>query len=280
MLEVFTMNKQLKVSVASIAMGLTLLSFTPIHAVNSNSWINKDKCWTYQENGTKIVNCWKKINGNWYRFDENGYMKVGWFFDEQYKGWYYLKADGAMRTGWLKSGTKWFFLNESGKMVKGWYKYNNSWYYFDDKLNGGAMRSNSWIEGFDITKISLVDVFKNTENLKYYYVDKTGRFIDGKKFTGHNGVWREDSFIQPDGSKIVGPGIIDGKLLLFPEGKLNKGYLSNPLNDDLVFSDSNGEVKFVEKMKLNDKNEMVTKNGDLIKYNSESGAITILKSGK
>lgn len=39
----------------------------------------------------------KKINGKWYFFDENGYMKTGWI---KYKTkWYYCDESGAMLTG-------------------------------------------------------------------------------------------------------------------------------------------------------------------------------------
>ena len=38
-------------------------------------WLHADGGWWYLESdGTYPTNCWKKINGVWYRFDANGYM--------------------------------------------------------------------------------------------------------------------------------------------------------------------------------------------------------------
>lgn len=39
------------------------------------------------------MHTWKQINDDWYVFDENGYMRTGWFKDGE--NWYYLKKDGS-----------------------------------------------------------------------------------------------------------------------------------------------------------------------------------------
>ncbi|WP_297423144.1 cell wall-binding protein [Clostridium sp.] len=40
---------------------------------------------------------WKQIDGRWYYFTpDTGVMKLGWFYDEEYKKWYYLNTDGYM----------------------------------------------------------------------------------------------------------------------------------------------------------------------------------------
>lgn len=51
--------------------------------------------WRYlSEGGYYQTDSWKKIEGLWYHFDQNGYMQTGWLLDDG--KWYYLKASGAM----------------------------------------------------------------------------------------------------------------------------------------------------------------------------------------
>lgn len=52
-------------------------------------YLRKDKTFPQTE--------WFKINDNWYYFDESGYMKTGWFTENEASGpWFYLKENGSM----------------------------------------------------------------------------------------------------------------------------------------------------------------------------------------
>ena len=69
----------------------SILAMMPIsvHAElkrDSNGWWNKE--------GDSYSVGWKNIDGEWYCFDSNGYMKTGWIQSEN--KWYYLYDYGAM----------------------------------------------------------------------------------------------------------------------------------------------------------------------------------------
>ena len=41
-----------------------------------------------EKRGTNgIAYAWEQVNGNWWAFDESGYIKTGWMRDEDYGGW-------------------------------------------------------------------------------------------------------------------------------------------------------------------------------------------------
>ncbi len=60
-----------------------------------NEWIKENgKYWYRHVDGSYTTNDWEQIDGKWYFFDSDGWMKTGWI---EYKGkWYYLKSDGSM----------------------------------------------------------------------------------------------------------------------------------------------------------------------------------------
>lgn len=46
---------------------------------SSGQWIQDSKGWWYAHyDGSYSTNAWECINGEWYRFDSNGYMVTGW----------------------------------------------------------------------------------------------------------------------------------------------------------------------------------------------------------
>lgn len=65
-------------------------------AESTGTWeANGDK-WRFRlPDSSYVKGAWRKINNEWYVFDENGYMITGWF----------------------KDGDKWYYLDESGKML-------------------------------------------------------------------------------------------------------------------------------------------------------------------
>lgn len=79
---------------------------------------------------------------SWFAFDENGYMRIGWYQDLSNGGWYYLhdKTDGSlghMYTGWHQISGKWYFFGRDGRMVTGWNWIDGKCYYMD--LSDGYM---------------------------------------------------------------------------------------------------------------------------------------------
>lgn len=101
-------------------------------------WVKKGNKWQYYNANGKIVkNSWKKLKGEWYHFDKNGYMQTGL---KKISGkWYYFEKDGEMETGWEKIKGSWYYFTKSGAMKTGWLKYGNKWYFL--KSSGKMARS-------------------------------------------------------------------------------------------------------------------------------------------
>lgn len=109
-------------------------------------WIKDDQGWWFKmANGSYPKDDWVYIEGFWYRFDPNGYMRTGWFQDKDLK-WYYLKESGAMASEeWVLDQDKWYYLNSDGVMsASQWLLYKGLWYYL---LQNGQMAVNTVIDG-------------------------------------------------------------------------------------------------------------------------------------
>ena len=68
---------------------------------------------------SRVAYTWEQVNGNWWAFDENGYIKTGWLFDDTYGGWFYVDADRGMQTGWIQVQGVWYYLNQVSDGTKG-----------------------------------------------------------------------------------------------------------------------------------------------------------------
>ena len=111
---------------------------------------NPDNYWRLQyvdgsyAKGTKAVDAngnpyedylWEFIDGEWWAFDSNGLAKMGWIYDEKYKGWFYVHIKHGMQTGWICVGDKWYYLdptkaNCEGKMYAA--QWTPDGYYEDE----------------------------------------------------------------------------------------------------------------------------------------------------
>lgn len=111
---------------------------------------NPDNYWRLQyvdgsyAKGTKAVDAngnpyedylWEFIDGEWWAFDSNGLAKMGWIYDEKYKGWFYMHIKHGMQTGWICVGDKWYYLdptkaNCEGKMYAA--QWTPDGYYVDE----------------------------------------------------------------------------------------------------------------------------------------------------
>ncbi|OCA97247.1 DUF4830 domain-containing protein [Clostridium beijerinckii] len=57
-------------------------------------WNQDNNGWWYSD-GSEYSIGWKQIDGEWYYFGNNSYMKTGWFQDKNDK-WYYFNNNGSM----------------------------------------------------------------------------------------------------------------------------------------------------------------------------------------
>ena len=73
-----------------------------------------------EKRGTNgIAYAWEQVNGNWWAFDESGYIKTGWMRDEDYGGWFYLDSEHGMLTGWVLIDGKWYYFHPTSDGRKG-----------------------------------------------------------------------------------------------------------------------------------------------------------------
>ena len=66
-----------------------------------------------------IAYAWEQVNGNWWAFDESGYIKTGWMRDEDYGGWFYFDPEHGMLTDWILIDGKWYYFHPTSDGRKG-----------------------------------------------------------------------------------------------------------------------------------------------------------------
>lgn len=88
------------------------------------TWIQDMNGWWLKKlDGTYPVSQWLMNGGNWYRFDDKGYMMTGWYTDTDGKK-YYLNpvsdgTQGAMKLGWQLIDGKWYYFNQVSDGTRG-----------------------------------------------------------------------------------------------------------------------------------------------------------------
>lgn len=106
-----------------VALALAAAACVSFTAPVSAGWKKDGAGWRYETAaGSSLRGVWEKIDGFWYCFDENGYMKTGWEWWEG--GWYYLTPDyvnrypaGAMLIdAEIVSDGKLYALDRGGRM--------------------------------------------------------------------------------------------------------------------------------------------------------------------
>ena len=139
--------------------------------VVKEGWIQDSTGWYFKNpDGTYPLNTWKKIDGNWFRFNKDGYtLENTWYQDEQ--GYYYwLKSGGYMAIGWQNIGGKWYFFNDVGEMKTGWIQYFDKWYYCTNENGDMVSKEARKIDG------------------KYYYFNENGEMLNRAAiYVGENG---------------------------------------------------------------------------------------------
>ena len=81
-------------------------------------WQQDTSGWRYiQPDGTPAASGWLSVDGTWYWFDGQGYMKTGWLFDGGRT--YYMEESGAMALGWRQIDGNWYYFHEDGGMNTG-----------------------------------------------------------------------------------------------------------------------------------------------------------------
>lgn len=172
--------------VLSLLIAASVITVVPIEA--SAEWKNDDTGWFYKE-GSSYYTGWKQIDG----------------------AWYYFARDFYMRTGWVQDGPSWYYLQNNGVMATGKVPIDGKIYEFDS--------SGKWINsnGTDSTPGPLQDKLKAAPNLSwvtyegnaYFKTINTGVLtgawiIDGYKYMfNKNGVMQKNEYTLKDGTKYL-----------------------------------------------------------------------------
>ena len=145
-------------------------------------WQEENNNWRFYKHNKPVTN-WKKIQGKWYYFNNDGNRLSNTTFDG-----YVFNKDGVMaENGWNFINGKWYFASSSGKISQNkWEKIADSWYYFD---KDGIMLSNTTFDSYLLTKSGAMATngwAKIDQN--WYYATSSGK-ISHNKWEKINGIW-------------------------------------------------------------------------------------------
>lgn len=172
---------------------LTAYCFALIMTVSSFAlyakadFVTTDKGTKYEnKDGDFVTSKLITINDKKYYFDSNGYMKTGWF--KSNKGTYYFDENGVMQTGLQKIDDKYYYFASSGVMSTGTIKTGKNIYKFakdghmTEKVNGFVkLKSGTYYCVKGKIQTGLIDVTGSDGGTNYYYFDKDGKMVTGKK---------------------------------------------------------------------------------------------------
>lgn len=155
----------------------------------------REPCWKYYNpSGDMAKITWKKINGIWYWFGEEGEMAQGWYWIFGTSKYYCFDESGAWLTNcWVHSRVReelWSYLDGAGVPVVGWKKLDGNWYRF---------RSTELEEegGFQPWGTALVGWWK-VDGAWYYFKNSCAMATGWQKVGGS---WY---YLNPSGSMATG----------------------------------------------------------------------------
>ena len=170
---------------------------------SDGTWKKDQNGWWYELPGGRYVSgsyvtdpisgvrseqvAWRRIDGAWWAFGGDGYLKTRWIWDAAIGKWYYVDEKRGMLTGWYQDPQdgRWYYLDlTTGEMLTGWrqipgwgYMYLNpfaeaqTWFY--DEASG------MWIYDTENTRRPYGSLYMNEKTPDGYFVDE-------------NGVWKEN----------------------------------------------------------------------------------------
>ena len=179
-------------------------------------WANRDGVLYYMrpEDG-RIQSDWRKIDGSWYYFGEDGRTRTGWAngWAKSAGGyWYYFDPEtGAMQTGWqTRDGGLYYMRPGDGRAQSDWRKIDGSWYYFGEDgrtRTGWAKSAGGYWYYFDPETGAMQTGWQTRDGKTYYMRPGDGRAqSDWRKigdywyFFGNDGRMRT-GWVCTDGKK-------------------------------------------------------------------------------
>lgn len=141
-----------------------------------------------QEDGTAAEQVtWEKVNGSWYAFGTNGYLKSGWVWDYQLGAWYNVTTESGMQIGWYtdaQDNCTYYLDPETGKMALGWKLIDGNWYYFNEVTPVQTWfydaATGSWNYNVQSRVKPFGSLYRRERTPDHYYVGSDGVW-DGKE---------------------------------------------------------------------------------------------------
>lgn len=138
-----------------------------------------------QSNGDEVEQIlWEKINGSWYAFGADGYLKSGWVYDYQLGSWYCTTVESGMKNGWITDspdGYTYYLEPEGGRLALGWKEIDDRWYYFNQVLGPRTWEldeeTGSWYYNVKSTVKPFGALYKDSMTPDGFKVDENGAWI-------------------------------------------------------------------------------------------------------
>ena len=144
---------------------------------------------TEQEDKTAVEQIlWEKINGAWYAFGADGYLKSGWVYDYQLNSWYSVSVDTGMREGWYTDAQDmqtYYLEPQAGKLAANWKMIDSAWYYFNAVVSTPAWEfdkeSGNWYYNTKSKSKPFGALYRNEKTPDGYFVNDTGVWDEKEK---------------------------------------------------------------------------------------------------
>ena len=135
------------------------------------------------ESAEQIV--WEKIDGSWYAFGVNGYLKSGWVYDYHLGRWYNLSLNTGMLSGWYVDPVDkytYYMDPAEGGLSIGWKSIDRKWYYFNTAVTEPTWELNKETYNWQYNAKSKSKPFgallRNEKTPDGYEVDADGVWIE------------------------------------------------------------------------------------------------------
>lgn len=167
----------------------------------NGTWLNQDGRWWHQHNDDG----WESIDGQWYKFDREGWMQTGWqpwgTDSTGNAAWYYLTDSGAMaRSTWVAGANGQYYVDSTGVMARNGYvrSADGSKYY--------------WVNADGVWEPSWTTTAPNLSKYKLYYSTGTPKAknelafmddMDGKLNLGSEAMITEKGILGNWGGNVI-----------------------------------------------------------------------------